>query len=177
MALANSFRIIDEGIAEIVRGLRPRANSGGESVSFSGQVSEWVRQSEDRMRRVFRESTQRVVAEMQTPVGAGGNMPIDTGFLRAGVVASTDAPTPIDPKARPQKGQSYVYNGGNVTLVIAGAELGQTVWVTYTAAYAAHQEYGTSKMAGRGFVRLAAQRWPSIVDEVCSEAFSRAGQG
>lgn len=146
------------------------------NLSFSAAVSEWVKKSERRMELVFKESTQRLVSEMQTPVGQGGNMPIDTGFLRNSVQATTEAPVPINPAARPIKPPGhksgdviYPYKEGDVSLTILSARLGQTIYVTYTAAYARVQE------SRRGFVRLAAQRWQKIVKDVSAEARKRAG--
>lgn len=145
-----------------------------ENLEFSAQVDAWIRQSEQRFEAVFRESAQRVIAEMQKPVGAGGNMPVDTGFLRASLLATTGSPPQIRKDHVPEKGASYLGDdaAGQVALVIAGAGIGQTIYACYTAAYAAFVEYGTSKMAGRGFVRLAAQRWQQIVDQVVSEVRS-----
>lgn len=141
--------------------------------SFAAQVSAWVAETKQRTTAVFRESAERVIEQMQTPVGAGGNMPVDTGFLRASLQASLTAPMPIDPAARPAEGTSHTYSADVASIVIAGAEVGQTVYATYTAAYAAAQEYGSHGREGRGFVRLAAQQWPQIVTAVCGELQSR----
>lgn len=145
-----------------------------ENLNFAAQVDAWVKKTERRMEAVFKESTQRVVSEMQTPSGEGGNMPIDTGFLRNSVQATTDKPIPINPNANPVKPVGHVrgdviypYRSGDISLTILGSKIGQIIYVTYTAAYARHQENR------RGFVRLAAQRWQAIVSEVTREARSR----
>lgn len=158
------------------------------NLSFAAAVDEWTKQSEQRMERVFKESTKRVIQEVRKPVAKGGNMPVDTGFLRNSLVASTDGPTPIDPKAGPADGASYDKAGdvlsGDVSLIIAGAKIGQTIWACFTAAYARRQEYGftgedalgrTYNQAGRGFVRLAAQKWQRIVESVVKELKDREG--
>lgn len=137
------------------------------NLTFSAQVSEWVRQTEQRMTAVFRESTQRVVEDMQSRI------PVDTGFLKSSIQVSTNGPAPMS-RPRPDGG-SFAYQPTAAVLAIAGAEIGDTIYASYTANYAAHVNYGTSKMAGRQFVGLAAQRWPAIVDEVCRELQSRAG--
>jgi hypothetical protein len=145
-----------------------------ENLSFEAQVDAWCRKTDQRMELVFKESTQRLVTEVQTPVGAGGNMPIDTGFLRNTLQASTTAPSPIDPSAVPVKPPGHIAGTvlyqereGDIAAVIASATLGQTIYLTYTAAYARIQEMK------RGFVRLAAQRWPQIVAEVIRDAKDR----
>ncbi|MDB5617468.1 HK97 gp10 family phage protein [Tardiphaga sp.] len=132
------------------------------NLTFATDVDNWCRQAEERLLAVFRMSAQDVVSEMQKPVGAGGNMPIDFGFLRASIRASNDSMPQIDPSAK--GGAPAVYNPREVNLVIAGTELGQPLYIGYTAAYATYLEYGTSKMAPRAFVRLAAMQWPQIVD-------------
>ncbi len=140
-------------------------------LSFGAQVEAWVQETDQRMTAVFRDSTQELVSIMQEPVGSGGNTPVDTGFMRATVQASTSDMPSIDPRARPASDAepgSYPYVSAPVSLVIAGAKLGQTIYVGYTAAYAAIQENR------RGFVRLAALQWQSIVDRSIAKAKARA---
>jgi hypothetical protein len=137
-------------------------------LNFAAQVTAWVRKTERRMTAVFRESSQRVISRMQVPVGAGGNMPIDTGFLRASIRVSLSAMPRIDPAARPDAGAQYT-SGNETVLVISKATIGQTIYAGYTASYAGYQENK------RGFVRLAALEWPRIVKEVSREAKSRSG--
>ena len=141
--------------------------------NFAAQLSAFAAATKERTTAVFRESAERVVEEMQTPVGAGGNMPVDTGFLRASLQASTTAPIPINSSAQPDEGSTHAYNAGPITLTIAGADLGETIYVTYTANYARDQEYGSNGREGRAFVRSAAQRWPTIVTAVCGDLQSR----
>jgi hypothetical protein len=141
-------------------------------LGFEASVSDWVKQTQARMTAVFKESAQRVFADMRVPVGAGGNMPVVTGFLRASFLATLN--TPADTVTyRTGSGPAAVH-ADTVALVIAGAKLGDTIYGVFTANYARHVEYGTSRMTGRGFVRLAAQKWPQIVAAVSQEAESRA---
>lgn len=135
--------------------------------SFSATIDDWVAETKQRLEAVFKESAQRVIAIAQTPVGAGGNMPIRTGFLRASIRGSLSQMPMIDLKSRPVEGQVYAA-GSEIVLVIASARLGQTVYVGYTAGYAGHQEIK------RGFVRLAAMQWPNVVSQVCAELKGRA---
>lgn len=138
--------------------------------SFAAQVDAFVAQTQQRIDAVFRESAQRIIGVMQTPVGAGGNMPVDTGFLRASLRVTLDAPIPGDQR---NPGSVVGYDDSGVALSIAGAPLGSTLFATYGANYAVHQEYGTSKMAGRAFVRLAAAQWQQTVSEVSAELKQR----
>jgi hypothetical protein len=140
--------------------------------SFSAQVDAWVQQTEQRMDAVFKESTQRVFEEVLVPVGAGGNMPVDTGFLRASFQATLNAPT-TTPTFRPENPGTYTPDVAQVALVINGATRGDTIYGVFTANYAVDQEYGSRGRDGRGFVRLAAQRWQQIVSAVASELQAR----
>lgn len=135
---------------------------------FSAQVNAWVAQTRQRLDAVFRESAQRVFELAQTPVGAGGSLPVDIGFLRASFRITTGMPTPVDPGATNKERVTMSFSPGPIL-----AELGQTVYGTWTAAYAGAVNYGTSKRRGYHFVEMAAQRWPAIVAQVSSELQQR----
>lgn len=136
---------------------------------FAAQISAFCSATKERQTAVFRESVERVVDAMQTPVAAGGNMPIDTGFLRASLRLTKDAPISAT-LANPGGSHSY---GGEVSLTLAGAEPGETLFACYGAAYAAAVNYGRNGKPGRMFVQLAAQRWPMIVNQVCADLQTR----
>lgn len=138
---------------------------------FSGQIDEWVMQTQQRMTAVLRESARRVIEEMQTPVNEGGNMPIDTGFLRASLVVVINGEPP--PANRVSDGQRYMYNAASVVLEIAKFNAGDRLVAAYTADYARHVEYGSNGRAGRGFTRLASQNWGQIVNAVTEDAKAR----
>lgn len=138
------------------------------NVSFAAQIDDWVRQTEQRATAVFRQSSQEVISTMQAGV------PVDTGFLRASLqVGVNSEPVKAD---QPADGGQHTYAPTAATLAIAGAEIGDTVVASYSANYAPFVEYGTSKMVGRGFVRLAVEQWQSIVNRVTAAAKSRAAQ-
>ena len=138
---------------------------------FSGQIDDWVMQTQQRMTAVLRESARRVIEEMQKPVNEGGNMPIDTGFLRASLTVVINGEPPI--ADRISDGQRYAYNASVITLEIAKFNAGDRMVAAYTADYARHVEYGTGERQGRGFTRLASQQWGRIVSEVTAEAKQR----
>ena len=139
------------------------------NLNFAASVDDWTRATEQRMLAVFRESTQRVAS-----IAANG-VPVDTGFARASVRASLDEMPSIDGGAKGERGKGYSADFGNITLTIAGAQLGQTIYVGWTASYILALEYGHSKQAPAGFVRLAAAQWQQIVNGVVQEAQGRAG--
>lgn len=136
---------------------------------FAADVGSWVQKSKARIIAVRNESAQRVVAEMQQPRAEGGNMRVDTGFLRASLVGSTRKMPRISEGARPaSKTSSYTYGASQIALVIANAKPDDVIYFGYTASYAAHRERYD------GFVRLAAQNWQQIVRRVATEARQRA---
>lgn len=141
---------------------------------FSSQIDDWVRRTEQRMTAVFRESTQRVGSIAQQYI-SGELVNVDTGFLRASVRASLSEMPKIESKG-PAEGASYSDSFGDVVLVIAGAEVGQTIYIGWTANYAPYVHYGTSKMGPRPWVYLAALQWGRVVSQVTEEAKARASR-
>lgn len=130
------------------------------SNSFEAQVKAFADKAIDKLETIFRASSQDVAKEMSTTVGNGGNMRVDTGFLRASMLASLSTLPPVDPNGRPASDapkNSYRYDAEAVNLTIAKATLKDTISIGFTAAYARPREYKD------GFVRLAAQNWQTIV--------------
>lgn len=110
--------------------------------------------------------------------GGTGNLPVDSGFLRASLmgVIGEGTFTATEP---PKDGSGFSYDAGQINLVIAGSKLTDTITVAYTAAYARRMEYGFKgtdslgrkyNQPGRAFVRLAAQQWQRVCTEVATEA-------
>ncbi|HEV7435345.1 MAG TPA: hypothetical protein VGO22_10800 [Pseudorhizobium sp.] len=136
-------------------------------MDFAATVGEWAREELERAEAVFQTAAQTVANEVRTPFAEGGRMPIDTGNLRRSLMASTaDMPT-----VKPEQ-ESFADSG--IEMVIAGAELGSTVYLGFQAAYALRMEYGfvgtdslgrTYNQTGYGFVEAVAQRWQQIVNE------------
>ena len=69
-------------------------------------------------------------------------------------------------------------NSGQIALTIAGAELTDTIYLGFQAAYALRMEYGfigqdslgrTYNQSGNQFVGLAAQRWQEFVDNAAKD--------
>jgi hypothetical protein len=144
-------------------------------LSFSAQVAAFAEKIPGAVEAVFKESVQELVAEMQTPIGQGGRMRVDTGFLRASLMASTAAMPAINSSSKPVDGQSYGYDAGQIEAVILGSDINDTLFFGYTAAYAGHREYGSNGQAPDAFVRSAAQRWDSTVEMKARELKSRLG--
>jgi hypothetical protein len=149
-----------------------------ESLSFAAQVSEWAKAEIEREEAVFRTAAQEVANEVRTPAAEGGRMPIDTGNLRRSLMASTaDMPT-----IRADKTE---FQDSGIELVIAGSQLGETIFLGFQAAYAARMNYGfvgtdalgrTYNQTGFGFMDAVAQRWPQIVTQAEAKVRSRFDQ-
>lgn len=132
-----------------------------DTVRFAADVDDFVSKSTALLEAVFRQSAQDVIEYMQQPVAEGGNMPVETGFLRASMQVSLSG---VRPMSQENPGSAkHQYNPDAAVLIISGAKLGDTIFASYSAKYAAHQNYGTENFAGRHFVGLAAQRWQQIV--------------
>lgn len=139
-------------------------------LDFAAQIDAWVRKSQDRTKAVLQESAARLIEDAQTvgpsvknpSNGAGGKMPVDTGFLRASMAVSFDGmpsgPNRGDPK------QAYAYDDAQVTLKLAGVEVGKTIYAGWTADYAIYAE------ERYGFCRSAAQNWQNHVSAAIADA-------
>lgn len=134
-------------------------------MSFTTQLDAWVKKSEKRVELVFKESFSRVVDEAQKPVAKGGNMRIDTGFLRNSGQAAIGG-LPSGPDKNPGVKQPD-WNNSEIITTINRLKLGQTIFFGWTANYAIHRE---NKDA---FVRRATQNWQMIVNQVTAEAKAR----
>jgi hypothetical protein len=110
---------------------------------------------------VLKEATQRLIEQAQTPIGEGGNMPIDTGFLRASLVVTRNAR--YDGQGRPNPGLKVTYNDAAVAITLNSIKLGDIIHVSWVANYAVFMEFRY------GFARLAIQNWQFIVNQVARE--------
>lgn len=127
--------------------------------------SQWTTKTEKRMELIAKESIQRVIEESQKPVAKGGNMRVDTGFLRNSGVAQIGG-LPSGPNKNPFKdpNSAPVWDNSSAAVTINRLKLGQTLFFGWTANYAIHRENQDA------FVRRAVQNWQQIVNEVTAEA-------
>jgi hypothetical protein len=141
--------------------------------SFSAQIAAWCQKVPEAAEAVFKGSTQDVVEQMsqlltqmvyEGPPAASGYK--RTGFLRASLLASSSAMPALN---RSNPGAAATPDFGQIEAVIAGSDLGDTIYLGYTAEYGAHVHYGANGQAPRPWVTMAAQRWPAIVDAKAAE--------
>jgi hypothetical protein len=118
---------------------------------FIADVERFARLSADKMLRVARQSTQDVVRQAQTTTAQGGDMPVDTGFLRNSLITEL-------------RGSEVGAGEDSYTLGIAGMQLGDAFQVSWAAEYAIPRHYMVN--ANGGLWRdKAAQQWTRIVAE------------
>ena len=134
--------------------------------SFAATVGDWARAVEGALEAVFKESVQELVAQLNSLV------PVDTGFLRASLMAST---TVMPALSLDNPGGAHSVDVGTIELVIVGADLGDTIYLGYTANYAAYVHYGARGNAPRPWVTMVAQRWVAIVEMKATEVKQRLG--
>ncbi len=146
--------------------------------SFTAQIEAWAHKVEGAIEAVFRESVQELVEQAdqiltqmvyEAPPALSGYK--RTGFLRSSVKVSTASmPLANRPQGTPHTGYMT-----EVEVQIAGADLGETIYVGWTANYAGYVHYGANGMSPKPWVSLVAQRWQQIVDAKASELKSRLG--
>lgn len=126
--------------------------------TFQAQIDEWVAQTQARMLAVFRTAAQYVIEDVRE------RTPVDIGYLVNSWTVSLDGPLPM----RGTAGDGYV--AAPFAAVIAGADLGGTIYASFVANYAGHVEYGARGRQGVGMVRLSVQNWQAHVDRATAEA-------
>ena len=118
-----------------------------------------------------RGASKRAFGPITNP-GGSGNLPVDTGFLRASLVVGRGTLS-LPTTAPPENAQGFTWDAGDVTFVLSGASITDPIEARYTAVYARVAEYGGPNRRARRFVALAAQRWGEFVNQAVNEARSR----
>lgn len=120
---------------------------------FIADVSRFADKTADQMLLVARQSIDDVVRIAQTPVAKGGNMPVDTGFLRNSLVTEL-------------RGAKVGEGADSYTLGLSALKLGDPFNVAWTADYAIPRHYMVGVGQGGGLWRdNAAQQWGRIVEQ------------
>lgn len=127
--------------------------------TFAAQVDDWVRQSNERMEAVFKTAVQSTANEVLN------RTPVVTGTLKSSFQGSLTSFAPLTTKAA-----GKLVDPIPVQLVIAGAEIGDTIYMNYSMNYAVYVEHGARGRAGRGMVKLAAQNWQENVNKAVRAA-------
>lgn len=134
--------------------------------TFTAQIADFAAKAQRKAELVLKQSAQDVFEIAQTPKAQGGNLPVDTGFLRNSFVAGLN-------------GSTNLTGPDAYTLAIAGMELGDSLFGGWSANYARRMEYGfigtdsrgrTFNQAGNHFALNAAQQWQAIVQRNAEKA-------
>lgn len=139
--------------------------------SFAAAVGDWATSVTGALDTIFHESVQDLVSELTSLV------PVDTGFLRASLLASNTAMPELNrPNPNPDAAKNSIHlDRGPIELVILGTDVGDTIYLGYTANYGAYVHYGSNGRPGRPWVDMVAQRWPQIVAARAAEVKARLG--
>ncbi|AHJ10709.1 hypothetical protein P106B_26 [Rhizobium phage vB_RglS_P106B] len=132
---------------------------------MAADIDRIVVNTEKRMLLVMKQSLINAINEMQTPVGKGGKMRVDTGFLRASGQASLNG-MPSGPSMKPKEG-SFDWSSTQTEATIGSMQFGAVLHWAWTANYARYRE------AYDGFMYSTLQNWQQIVDKVVAEAKAR----
>lgn len=123
-------------------------------MSFESAVAGWAKKTEIEQTSILHRSIALLVDETTRPKSEGGHMPVVTGNLQNSVAVSTLGPVTMNFQTKKFRDPSDAVRNS-----IAGVEVGHTAYVGFRAPYTHKAE------ADNGFLRLAAQRWPMIVNE------------
>lgn len=129
---------------------------------FDKDVASFRKEYESRLKRVFGSSVENLAEEANKPVGRGGLMRVDTGFLRSSLKGRRHS-MPSGPQ-EPSKGRVYSKTDSldsgqqeSLTSELLRWKTGDKFFIGWSANYARFREYKD------GFMRSAAQKWPLIV--------------
>jgi hypothetical protein len=100
---------------------------------------------------ILRQSVQDLFSEAQRPISRGGNMPVDTGFLRNSLMSGL-------------LGGTAISGPDSAVFTVATMKLGDVLQGGWTAEYARAVNYGHDGAAGRMFLEKAAVNWTRIVE-------------
>ena len=123
---------------------------------FESQVRAWTAKVKRRMRFVVIHACNDLLDDMQTPVGAGGRLPVLTGRLRESL--------------RVRVGTAAATGATAYKAVLPNYKLGNYIMAAYTVPYARIAEYGSRNRTGRLFRAGAVRKWPSLVEQAVLKA-------
>lgn len=118
---------------------------------FVADVSAFADKTAKQMLNVARQSIQDTVRIAQRTVADGGDMPVDTGFLRNSLITEV-------------RGAQVGEGGDSYILGLSALQLGDPFQVAWAAEYAIPRHYMVGVGQGGGLWRdKAAQQWSRIV--------------
>lgn len=136
--------------------------------TFTAQIAEFIKDVEGATDTLIKQSLQDVINDAQKSRFKGGNLPIDTSFL----INSGKAEIGVLPTGQEKAPEGFAFqswDGGNVAATLARYKVGEVFYFGWTANYARAMENRYS------FMKLAAQKWPQIVDKSTAKIKQRLG--
>lgn len=129
-------------------------------MGFADQVSTFTRKTEAKIETAIRKIALDVFSEviLMTPVDTGrarGSWQVAIGTIPTGTVELDDP-----------AGTATI---GKVQAEVLGLKAGQTIYLVSNLEYIQALEFGHSKQAPGGMIRLTVQRWRPIVDAVARD--------
>lgn len=137
-------------------------------------ISEWAKQTQERIEAVQKRSIELLADEMTRTKPNGGRVPVATGNLARSLLASQQAM----PKTSDQPSAGLDVGAFTVTMDVT-----KPTWLGYTAVYARRQNYGfvgadslgrVYNQAGNYFVEGAIAQWPQIVAAAMADVKANA---
>jgi hypothetical protein len=135
-----------------------RAASSG----FQSDIVTFVAKVGQRLDLVPRIASTAVVADVRTPIQAGGHLPYRTGNLSRSLVASID--TMPSSNYTPAEGELLKEPRSQIASVINSLRVGDRLFLVFTVAYAAAQN------RKHAFIDATAMKWKSFVDVAAEKA-------
>lgn len=140
---------------------------------FTATIDTFVAKNRKVLRAIQNESVKRVIQDAQLSDDKGGRMRVDTGFLRASGQLSLNG-MPVGPSRKPsdaiKNDPRYEWTASPIALTLAAAPIGSEIFFGWTANYARYREYNDA------FLKVAVQKWPTIVEQVTNELRKRVGR-
>lgn len=143
-------------------------------MSFSKQLQDWANQSMERVGAVHRTSVDLLAQEMVRTKANGGNLPVDTGNLARGLLASQTAM----PKTSDQPSAGMDVGAFTTTM-----DVSKPVWLGFQPQYSRRINFGfvgndslgrSYDQAGNHFVERAVNMWPQIVENAIKDVKSNS---
>lgn len=141
-------------------------------MSFDKDVDAWAKKAREAIEAVHKRSIEMLADEMKRTKANGGNLPVDTGNLEKGLVASQDAM----PKTTNEPSIGMDIGAFTVTM-----DSSKPTWLGFTPKYARRMNYGfvgadklgrVYNQEGNYFVERAVAMWPQIVDAAAADVKS-----
>jgi hypothetical protein len=143
-------------------------------MSFSKQLQDWTNATQDRIEAVHRTSVDMLAQEMVRTKANGGNLPVDTGNLARGLLASQTAM----PKTSDQPSVGMDVGAFTVTMDVSKA-----TWLGFQPRYSRVANYGfvgadklgrVHNREGNHFIERAVAMWPQIVAAAVADVKSNS---